>query len=79
MIPFLYPRKASKNLWFSDVSKGYIRETMTTTGLILVVYKNYVLQYFCFENYGLGDETYISKILYFKFGIFNPELIFHIL
>ena len=69
-----------KNLWFSDVSKGYKILTLTLTGLILVAYRNdNVLQSFYFENYWLGKQTYISKIWDFKFCIFNSKLIFRIL
>ena len=46
-----------KNLWFSDVSKGYKKVTLTETGLFLVVFRNYcVLQSFCFESYWLEKE-----------------------
>ena len=77
--PFM-PHKNIKNLWFSDVSKGYKKATFTSTGLILVVCRNYnVLQFVCFESYWLGKETYVSKIWNFKFHIFNSELIFHII
>ena len=50
MFPFM-PSENIKNMWFSVVSKGYKKLTLTLTGLILVVYRNYsVLQSFCFEN-----------------------------
>ena len=49
------PPENIKNTWLSDVSKGYEKLTLTLTGLVLVVYRNYnVLQFFCFENYWLG-------------------------
>ena len=74
------PTKNIKNLWSSDVSKVHKKLKLTSTGLILVVYRNYnVLQSFCFENYWLGKETYISKIWNFKFRIFNSKLILRIL
>ena len=59
ILPFVPPENI-KNLWFSYVSKGYkklklISTALTSTGFILVVYRNYnVLQSFCFENYWLG-------------------------
>ena len=77
--PFMLPENI-KNLWFSDVSKGYKVLTLTLTGLILVAYRNYiVLQSFCFKNYWLGKKTYISTIWNFKFCIFISKLIFRIL
>ena len=52
---FFMPPKNMKNLWFSNVSKGYKKLSLTSTGLILVVYRNCnVLQSFCFETYWLG-------------------------
>ena len=68
-----------KNLWLSDVSKGHKKLTLTSTGFILVACRNYVLQFFCFENYWPQKQTSISKIWNFKFLIFNSKLIFHIL
>ena len=69
-----------KNLWFYNVSKGYEKATLNSTGLILVAYGNYnVLQSFCFEKYWLGKITYISKMWNFKFRIFNSKSIFRIL
>ena len=51
IFPFM-PPEYIKNPRFSDVSKGYKKLTLTSTGLILVAYRNYnVLQSFCFENY----------------------------
>ena len=79
IFPFV-PPKNIKNLWFSDVSKWYKKLTLTSTGLILVVYRNYnVLQSFCFENYWQGKWAYISKIWSFKFRILNSKLTFLIL
>ena len=63
-----------KNLWFSVVSKSYIKVILTSNVLILVVYRNYnVLQSFTFEKYWLGKGTYLCKIWNFKFriSIFN--------
>ena len=71
--------KNIKNLLFSDVYNGYKKVTLTLTGLILVVYRNYILQFFYFENFWMGKETYISKIWSFKLRIFNYKLIFRIL
>ena len=79
IFPFVLPENI-KNLWFSDVSKWCKKLTLTSTGFILAVYRNYnVLQPFCFENYWLGKWTYIFKIWNFKFRIFNSKLIFCIL
>ena len=79
IFPFMPPEKI-KNLWFSDVSKVYEKLTLTATVLILVVCRNYnILQSFCFENYWLGKQTYISKTWNFKFSIFSSKLIFCIL
>ena len=51
IFPFVPPGNI-KNLWFSDVSKRCKKLILTSTGLILVVDRNYdVLQSFCFENY----------------------------
>ena len=75
-IPFHAPWKHQNSV----VSKGYKKVTLSFTGLILVVCRNYnVLQSFCFEKYWLEKETYISKIWNFKFCIFNSKLIFRIL
>ena len=77
---FFAPTENIKNLWFSDVSKGYKKLTLTSTGLLSDVCRSYnVLQSFCFENYWLGKQTYMSKIWNFKFRIFNSNLIFRIL
>ena len=70
----------TKNMWFSGAFKWYKRQTLTSTGFILVVYRNYnVLQSFCFESYWLRKCTYISKIWILKFRILNSKLIFRIL
>ena len=46
IFPFI-PRENIKNLWFSDVSKGHKKLTLTSAGLTLVAYRNYnVLQSF---------------------------------
>ena len=46
------PPKNIKNLWFSKVSRWYKKLTLTSTGYLLVVYRNYnVLQSFFFESY----------------------------
>ena len=76
IFPFM-PTKNIKYFSFSGVSKGYKKLTLTSNCLILVVYRSSnVLQSFCFENYWLEKKTYISKIWYFKFRIFNCKLIF---
>ena len=68
-----------KNLWLSNISKKYKKVTLTSTGLILFVRRNYnVLQSFCLENYLLGKKN-LSKIWNVKFRIFNSKLIFCIL
>ena len=57
-----------KNLWFSDVCKGDTKLTLTSTGLILVVYRNYnvynVLQRFTTINWA-------NKPIYLRFGILH--------
>ena len=54
IFPFMPPENI-KNLWFFYVSKGYKKLTLTSSGLLLVAYRNYkVLWSFCFENYWLG-------------------------
>ena len=51
IFPFMPPENI-KNVWFSDFSMGYKKLTLTSTGLILAVYRNCNgLQSFCFEKY----------------------------
>ena len=51
MFPFVFPENI-KNLSLFVVFKGHGNLTLTSTGFILVVYRNYNdLQFFCFENY----------------------------
>ena len=78
IFPFMLPKNI-KNLWFCDISKRYKRVTLTSTSLILFVYRNYVLQSFFLENYLLEKETCIFKIWNVKFRIFNSKLKFCIL
>ena len=53
-IPFYAPWK-HKNYVVFWCFQGYKKLTLTSTDLILVVYRNYnVLQSFCFENCWLG-------------------------
>ena len=64
---FFVPAEDIKHLWFSDVSKGNKKLILTSTGLLLVVYRNYnVLQSFCFENY-----CWKNNPICLRFGILN--------
>ena len=74
IFPFMLPENI-KNLRFSDISKRYKKVTLTSTGLISFILRNYnVLQSFCLENYLLGKKPYIFKIWNVKFHIFNSKL-----
>ena len=55
-----------KHLWFSDISEGYRKLALTSTGLILVVHRNYnVLQSV------LKTIDWKNKPIYLKFEILN--------
>ena len=65
------PSEHIKNLWFSDFSKEYKKFTLISTGLILVVYRNY-------KVYNPSDLKTIdleNKIWNFKFRIFKSKLL----
>ena len=66
----LVPPENIKITWFPDVSRGYKKLTLTSTGSILVLYRNYnVFQSFCFKNYWLGKWSYMA--IYLRFGILS--------
>ena len=51
------PPENIKNLWFSGVSKGYKKLTLTLTDLILVAYRNYNILQSLDSCEGLGLYT----------------------
>ena len=55
-----------KNLWFSDVSKGHKKLTLTSTGFILVACRNYV-----YNSSALKTIDPKNRPLYLRFGILN--------
>ena len=74
------PLKISKIFDFLMFFKGYKKLTLTSTGLILIVYRKYnVLQSIYFEKLLTEKKSYISKIWNFKFRIFNSKSISRIL
>ena len=66
IFPFMPPENIT-NLWFSDVSKGYNKLTMTSTGLILVVIETTT---FCNSSV-LKTNDWKKKPINLRFGILN--------
>ena len=66
IFPFM-PHENIKNLWFSDVSKGYKKLTWTSTGLILVVNKTTSF----YNPSVLKTIDWKNKPIHLRFGILN--------
>ena len=62
--PFVPPENIT-NLWFSDVSKGYNKLTMTSTGLILVVIETTTF----YNSSVLKTNDWEKKPINLRFGI----------
>ena len=56
-----------KNLWFSDVFKGYKKLTLACTGLILVLYRNYNV----YNPSVLKTIDWENKPIYLRLRILN--------
>ena len=74
MFLFLFTLKTSENLWFSNVFRGYGKESLTRSELKRVIALKIFLKFFSFSFIAVALDAFLKKSIFSMMGISNLQL-----